>query len=99
MLVFEERRKPEYIVPEEKPRKARGEPTTNSSHIWRHRQDLYPGHIGESRVLLPLRRPCYRLLKTSDYRCLITEVIVPHRDGLGVLRLYQIANHILQSEK
>lgn len=40
-----------------------------------------------------LRHPCYRLLKTSDYRCLITEVIVPHRDGLGVLLLYHSQSH------
>lgn len=40
-----------------------------------------------------LRHPCYRLLKTSDYRCLIIEVIVPHRDGLGVLLLYQSQSH------
>ena len=56
MLVFEERRKPEYIVPEEKPRRARRKPTTNSTHIWRHRQDLCPGHTGESTAppLLPI---------------------------------------------
>lgn len=40
-----------------------------------------------------LRHPCYRLLKTSGYRCLIIEVIVPHRDGLGVLLLYQSQSH------
>ena len=40
-----------------------------------------------------LRHPCYRLLKTSDYRCLITEVIVPHRDGLGVLLRCQSQSH------
>ena len=40
-----------------------------------------------------LRHPCYRLLKTSGYRCLIIEVIVPHRDGLDVLLLYQSQSH------
>ena len=35
----------------------------------------------------------YRLLKTSGYRCLIIEVIVPHRDGLDVLLLYQSQSH------
>ena len=40
-----------------------------------------------------LRHPCYRLLKTSGYRCLIIEVIVAHRDGLGVLLLYQSQSH------
>ena len=84
MLVFEARRKPEYIVPEEKPRRARREPTTNATLIWRRRRDLSPDHIGESRVLSPLRhRDLSPLLKTSDYRCLITEVIIPRRDGLG----------------
>lgn len=56
MLVFEEWRKPEYIVPEEKPRRARREPTTNSTHNWRHRQDLCLGHTGGSTSppLLPI---------------------------------------------
>ena len=34
------------------------EPTTNSTHIWRRRQDSNPGHIGGRRVLSPLRHPC-----------------------------------------
>ena len=93
MLLFEEWRKLEYIVPEEKPRRVGREPTTNSTHIWRQRQDLCPGHIGESRVLSPLRHPCYRLLKTSDYRRLLTEVIVLHRDGLGDLLRCQSQSH------
>ena len=33
------------------------EPTTNSTHIWRRRRDLNPGHIGERRALSPLRHP------------------------------------------
>ena len=93
MLLFEEWRKLEYIVPEEKPRRVGREPTTNSTHIWRQRQDLCPGYIGESRVLSPLRHPCYRLLKTSDYRRLLTEVIVLHRDGLGDLLRCQSQSH------
>ena len=32
--------------------------TTNSTHIWRRRQDSNPGHIGGRRVLSPLRHPC-----------------------------------------
>ena len=38
------------------PSRARRKPTTNSTHIWRHRQDLCPGHNGESTAppLLPI---------------------------------------------
>ena len=55
MLVFEERGKPEY--PEKNLLEQRREPTTNSTHIWRRRRDLNPGHIGGRRVLSPLRHP------------------------------------------
>jgi len=43
MLGFEERGKPEYQeknLPEQE-----REPTTDSTNIWRRRQDLNPGHI------------------------------------------------------
>ena len=53
MLVFEERGKPEY--PEKNLSEQGREPTTNSTHIWRRRRDLDPGHIGGRRVLSPLR--------------------------------------------
>ena len=55
MLVFEERGKPEY--PEKNLSEQRREPTTNSTHIWRQRKDLNPGHIGGRRALSPLRHP------------------------------------------
>ena len=55
MLVFEERRKPEY--PQKNVLEQGREPTTNSTHIWRQRGDLNPGHIGGRRVLSPLRHP------------------------------------------
>ena len=55
MLVFEERGKPEY--PEKNLSEQGREPTTNSTHIWRRRQDLNPGHIGGRRVLSTLRHP------------------------------------------
>ena len=55
MLVFEERGKPEY--PEKNLSEQRGEPGTNSTHIWHRRQDLNPGHIDGRRVLSPLRHP------------------------------------------
>ena len=46
-------------VPGEKPRRAKEtEPTTNSTHIWRRRRDLNPGHIGGRRVLSLLGHPC-----------------------------------------
>ena len=53
MLVFEERGKPEY--PEKNLSEQGGEPTTNSTHTWRRRRDLNPGHIGGRRALSPLR--------------------------------------------
>ena len=55
MLVFEERGKPEY--PKKNLSEQRREPTTNSTHIWRRRRDLNPGHIGGRRELSPLRHP------------------------------------------
>ena len=57
-LVFEERGKPEY--PEKNLLEQRREPTTNSTHIWRRRRDLNPGHIAGRRVLSLLRHPCPR---------------------------------------
>ena len=55
MLVFEERGKLEYL--EKNLSEERREPTTNSTHIWRRRRDLNPGHIGGRQVLSPLRHP------------------------------------------
>ena len=56
VLVFKERGKPEY--PEKNLSEQGREPTTNSTHIWRRRQDSNPGHIGGRRALSPLRHPC-----------------------------------------
>ena len=56
VLVFKERGKPEY--PEKNLSEQGREPTTNSTQIWRRRQDSNPGHIGGRRVLSPLRHPC-----------------------------------------
>jgi len=56
VLVFKERGKPEY--PEKNLLEQGREPTTNSTHIWRQRQDSNPGHIGGRQVLSPLRHPC-----------------------------------------
>ena len=57
MLVFEERGKPEY--PEKNLSEQGREPTTNSTHIWRRRQDSNPGHTGGRRVLSPLHHHCF----------------------------------------
>ena len=55
-VIFEERGKPEY--PEKNLSEQGREPTTNSTHIWRRRRDLNPGHIGGRRALSPLHHPC-----------------------------------------
>ena len=49
MLVFEERGKPEY--PEKNLSEQGREPTTNSTHIWRRRRELNPGHPCSPREL------------------------------------------------
>ena len=55
VLVFKERGKPEYP---EKNLSGRGrEPTTNSTHMWRPRQDSNRNRTGGRRVLSPLRHP------------------------------------------
>ena len=59
-----ERGKPEY--PEKNLSEQGREPTTNSAHIWRRRQDSNPGHIGGGRVLSPLRHPCTPVMKTPS---------------------------------
>ena len=41
-----------WWAPDNKPR--------SSTHIWRRRRDLNPGHIAGRRVLSPLRHPCPR---------------------------------------
>ena len=56
MLVFKQRGK--LVYPEKNLLEQGGEPTTNSTHIWRRRQDSNPGHIGGRRVLSPLLHPC-----------------------------------------
>ena len=66
MLVCEERGKLEY--PEKKLSEQRREPATNSTHIWRRREDLNPGHIGGRRksTLLEKEEPISRLLVEND---------------------------------
>ena len=61
--VFEERGKPEY--PEKNLSEQGGEPTTNSTHIWRRHRELNPGYTGGRRALLPLCHPCSPNEKTS----------------------------------
>ena len=57
VLVFKERGKPEY--PEKNLSGQGREPTTNSTHIWRRRRELNPGHNGGRRALSPPRHPCF----------------------------------------
>ena len=65
VLVFKGRGKPEYPM---KTLSEQGrEPITISTHTWRRRQDLNPGHIGGRRVLSPLRHPCSPKMHT--FRC------------------------------
>ena len=63
MLVFEKRGKPEYS--EKNVREQRREPTTNSTHIWRRRRDLNPGHIGGRQALSPLRHSLLPFLNAT----------------------------------
>ena len=73
MLVFEERGKLEYL--EKNLSEERREPTTNSTHIWRRRRDLKPGHIGGRQVLSPLRHPLLPWFDVSlclQYYCVST---------------------------
>ena len=67
VLVFEERGKPEY--PKKNLSEQRREPTTNSTHMWRRRQDLNTGHIGGRRALSPLRHPCSPCLWYDLWSC------------------------------
>ena len=43
------------------------EPTTNSTHLWRRRRDLNPGHIGGRRALSPLRHPLVQVYYSRLY--------------------------------
>ena len=72
MLVFEERGKPEY--PEKNLSEQGREPTTNSTHIWRQRRELNPGHIGGRRALSPLRHPLLSPLRQLHSNCPILSV-------------------------
>ena len=76
-LIFEETKKPEY--PKKSLSEQRIEPATNSTHIWRHRRDLNPGHTGGGRALSPLRHP---LLPISHISIKIQPSMV-HSDWLS----------------
>ena len=93
VLVFKERGKPEY--PEKNLLEQGREPTTNSTHIWRRRQDSNPGHIGGRRALSPLRHPCS--LVTPFPRKPRVNNSLQQQQGF---RLYRgNSNCLLQSEK
>ena len=78
-LVFEERGKPEYS--EKNLLKQRREPTTNSTHIWRRRRYLKPGHIGGRQSISPLRHPfpktknVWRLTIIENWRYWVQKLI------------------------
>ena len=65
MLVFDETGKPEYA--EKNLSEQRRESTTNSTHMWRLRQELNPGHNGGRRVLSPLHNPMLSSEKRSRH--------------------------------
>ena len=78
VLVFKAMEKPEY--PEKNLSKQGREPTTNSTHIWRRRQDSNPAHIGGRRLLSPLHHPCTpRDLTLKITRRRISIAIIPTR--------------------
>ena len=67
---FEEKGKPEYL--EKNFSGQRREPTTNSTHLWRPRQDLNPGHICGRRALSPLRHPLLpQQMIVRQFKCLL----------------------------
>ena len=85
MTVFKERGKPEY--PEKNLSEQGRKPTTNSTHMWRRRQDSNPGHIGGRRVLSPLRHPCSpSTIRVATGQEMIREKFLP---GLEKVREFQ----------
>ena len=102
MLVFEERGKPEY--PEKNLSEQGREPTTNSTHIWRRRRDLNPGHIGGRRVRLTTAPPlppkeltpdCF-LLETAQRRISLI-IIEKHLLGLTAYRVALTQLHAIKT--
>ena len=55
-VLFFEKRKEKNLVEQG------GEPTTNSTHIWRQHRDLNPGHIGGKWALSALCHPCSQMI-------------------------------------
>ena len=55
--------------PEKNLSEQRRESTTNSTHIWRQRRELNPGHIGGRRVQSPMRFP---RSPTNNRLCVLT---------------------------
>jgi len=92
VLVFKERGKLEKNLSEQG-----REPTTNSTHIWRRRQDSNPGHIGGRRVLSPLRHPC------SIYEHLTNRIgqaiLVYKINYAGMNSFFQLNSTIFSSHK
>ena len=102
VLVFEERGKPEY--PEKNLLEQGREPTTNSTHKWRVRRDLNPGHIGGRRVRRTTAPPlppkeltpdCF-LLETAQRRISLI-IIEKHLLGLTAYRVALIQLHAIKT--
>ena len=62
--------------PEENLAEQGREPTTNSTHIWRQRQDLNPGHNGGRWALAPLRHP---LLPIEHHQLSNFQPLISHK--------------------
>ena len=61
---------------------------TNSTHIWRRRQDLNMGHIGGRRVLSPLRHPLHPMLVVWSCDHVVTGLVVRPKKT-------QLHNHLI----
>ena len=89
--VFEEQGKPEYL--EKNLSEQRREPATNSTQIWRQRQNLNPGHSGGRLVLSPLHHPCppnRRLTSQLFSGCLLTVFDFFHKLVIGAFSYYRV---------
>ena len=91
-------------VPGEKPLGARERTDNNSTHIWRRRRDLNPGHIGGRRLRLTTAPPlspkeltpdCF-LLETAQRRISLI-IIEKHLLGLTAYRVALTQLHAIKT--
>ena len=85
MLLFKERRKPEY--PEKSLSKQRRKPKPDSTHMWRRVRESNPGHIGRRRALSLLRHPSYPSFQTLPCLAKLFVVDNAHTAYLPSLKL------------